>query len=300
MRIELHVTDRDDAHGSVELGRLRAVFPAMAFELVRDEGSRAITASSWLADDFDFWSFDRELDDLADRGEPVRVSANGLEATLIAEQVATRAQRLAWRCNAASHTAWFERVLHEHRALHDLGEPFVRADYDHALDTWQWTLRREPGAGAALQLAALLHEIERLVRGSGAGIVADDYRAFKDAHARAGARLADELFYRAGVPLAIAAAATALIAVHEHANDNLLLRTINDADALSFFSLNSPGYLAYFGAEQTNRKVLYTLARMSPAACRELAMMRIPRIVNDQVRRALTTRITLHETGAIT
>jgi hypothetical protein len=290
MRIELHVTDRS---GAVELGRLRAAFPAMTFERVASDGGSTITGDAWLADGFDFWAFDRALDELVTRGEPIRVSANALEATLITQQVATRAQRLALRRNAASQVPWFGRVLDEHRALHELAKPLVRADYDHALDTWQWALRREPMAGAALQLAALLHDIERLVSESDARIEheAADYQAFKDAHARAGATLAGDVLYRAGVPVAIAAAAVALIAVHEHASDNLILRTINDADALSFFSLNSPGYLAYFGAEQTNRKVLYTLARMSPAARRELAMVRLPRQVSEQVLRAIAARI---------
>jgi hypothetical protein len=288
MRLELHIPD-----GSIELARLRAMFPAMSFELVCTGAARTLPASAWRADDFDFWSFDRSLDEVAARGDSIRISARAFEAVTIAQQIATRAQRLAPRRNTASRTPWFDRVLLEHRGIHDLRKPLVRADYDHALDTWQWTLRRDPHASAALQLAALLHDIERLVTESDRRVEheAADYQAFKDAHARSGAALAKTLLARAQVPSAILAATTALIAVHERTSADAVSQAINDADGLSFFSLNSFGYLRYFGEEQTAKKIEYTLTRMSPAACRELAMLRVPRVVGDLVKRAINTRV---------
>jgi hypothetical protein len=75
--------------------------------------------------------------------------------------------------------------------------------------------------------------------------------------------------------------------VHERASDAPALRALNDADALSFFSLNSPGYLAYFGAARTAAKVAYTLARMSGPARRELAALRLPQLVRTELDRLL-------------
>jgi hypothetical protein len=247
----------------------------------------ALTNEAWLADDFDFWAFDRRVDALHTRGQPLHVIAAPDAVASLRMQLAIRTQRLAMQRNEHSSSSWFARMLVEHRALYDLQKPLVRADFDHALDTWQWTLRLDPDAPAAVQLAALLHDIERLVTEADVRIehVASDYQAFKDAHARVGAVLAAELLDRAGVPLSIATRTRELIRSHERAGSAGELANLNDADALSFFSLNSPGYLAYFGRAQTAKKVAYTVGRMSPFARRWLADLRMPVSIRDEVQR---------------
>jgi hypothetical protein len=258
-------------------------------------GVPVLTEAAWRDDGFDFWAFDRHLDELVARGEPLRVAVSAASADAVAREIRTRGQRLAPRRNAATAGAWFDRVLDEHCALHDLARPLVRADYDHALDTWQWALRLDPGAPAAVQLAALMHDIERLTSEADARVehLAADYQAFKDAHARAGARIAEAVLRRAGVDAALAAEVAALVAVHERAGD-AALATINDADALSFFSLNSPGYLAYFGPAQTASKVAYTLARMTAGARRELPALRMPRQVRAWIDAWIAAYIDAH------
>jgi Domain of unknown function (DUF4202) len=230
-------------------------------------GTGGLTATSWLADDFDFWAFDRRCDDL----ERLVVE----EA--IVDQVRLRTQRLAPQRSIAE--PWFERVHVLHRGLHDLDKPLVRADYDHALDAWQWTLRLDAEASPAVQLATLLHDVERLASEADARVEhqAADYQAFKDAHALAGAAFARRLLERAEVPRTLIDRAVALVELHERRGNDREIMLVNDADALSFFSLNSPGYLAYFGLEQTRKKVDYTLARMSPAAREWLPRLRVPR-----------------------
>ena len=66
-----------------------------------------------------------------------------------------------------------------------------------------------------------------------------------------------------------------LIAGHERRSDDPGLALLNDADALSFFSLNSPGYVDYFGPEAARRKVAWTLARLRPEARRRLDGVRL-------------------------
>jgi hypothetical protein len=282
LRLELLVTgDLGPAlDGRDDLAELDGVTVRIADQAPAD----ALTRAAWLDDGFDFWAFDRHLDDLVACGEPLRVVTPAAGAAAIAREITTRGQRLAPRRNRWTAGAWFERVLDEHRALHDLEKPLVRADLDHALDAWQWSLRLDPEAPCEIQLAVLLHDIERLTSEPCARIehLAADYQAFKDAHARAGARIARALLSCAGVPDELAGRASALIAVHERRGDGPAVRAINDADALSFFSLNSPGYLAYFGAEATTAKVAYTLARMSETARRELPALRMPRLVRAQ------------------
>ena len=61
------------------------------------------------------------------------------------------------------------------------------------------------------------------------------------------------------------------------------ISVLNDADALSFFSLNSAGYLDYFGLEQTRRKVAYTLGRLRPAARLHLVGIRLRPVVEAAI-----------------
>jgi hypothetical protein len=189
-------------------------------------------------------------------------------------------QGLAERRNAASAGPGFDAVLARHRALHDLMLPLVCADYAHALDVWQWTLRLDPEAGLAVQLAALFHDIERLASEAErrSEHLAADYQEFKDAHARVGAAWTDEILAELGIDAGVRRAAVRLVGRHERppapdesGAEAADLALLNDADALSFFSLNSPGYLHYFGPEQTRRKAAWTLARMRPAAVERLA-----------------------------
>ncbi len=260
---------------------------AIEFHAPGSDLANALTSFDWRSETFDFWHFDRRVDELVARRKPLHVISPPVDVPSLRRELVIRTQRVAGQRNACSNERWFGRVLDEHRRLHDLVKPLVRADFDHALDTWQWALRLDPHAPAAVQLAALLHDIERLTSEADVRIehLASDYQAFKDAHAAAGARFAASLFDRAGVPAGIARDACTLISVHERAGESPRLRAVNDADALSFFSFNSPGYLAYFGPEQTAKKVAYTYQRMSASARGWLDLLRIPAAIRDQVQR---------------
>lgn len=247
-------------------------------------GPPRLLVEGWDSRFFNFYELDGRLDALAEehRG-PFALSIRNAEALPgVAGEVLTRCQRWMDRRNDASRGALFDRVLAEHREAHDLSKPLVRADYNHALDTWQWALRLDPNADLAVQLAALFHDVERLATEADARIEqhAGDYQAFKDDHAARGAELAAALLAWVGVDAETRARAARLIAAHEHPPapgdpEAGALALLNDADALSFFSLNSAGYLDYFGPVQTRRKVAYTLRRLRPEARRRLAGIRL-------------------------
>jgi hypothetical protein len=250
-----------------------------------------VAAVSWCRPDTDLFVFDRLIHAVEERGSfALRLDVeNDCEAPRTALEILTRYQRLLPRLNASSRTPRFTRTLEKHRSLFDLSKPLVRADYDHAIDTWRWVLRLDPAAGAPVQLAALFHDIERLVSESDVRIEhkAHDYHAFKNAHAKAGAELTRktlaELHWN-GVTLA---RAVELVEKHERGTGDPELRLLNDADALSFFSLNSYGFLSYYGAAHTERKVAYTLRRMRPAAREEIRRMRLHPDVEQMVGNAL-------------
>ena len=245
-----------------------------------------LSIPEWESKFFNFYEMDALLDELAERtAGPFALLLVGKEDRLVgfACEVLTRCQRLTDRRNEASRSPLFDQVLARHRTMHDLSKPLVRADYNHALDTWQWMLRLQPEAGLAVQLAALFHDVERLVSEADRRIEqhAADYQAFKEEHALRGAWMAGEVLARAGVDEETRRRVGRLISEHERPPEEerdleaAEIALLNDADALSFFSLNSVGYLDYYGPEQTWRKVAYTLRRLRPAARRHLAGIRL-------------------------
>jgi Domain of unknown function (DUF4202) len=251
-----------------------------------------LDAGAWREAFRSFGAFDARVDDLvrrggatlAVRGEPGAIGRAG-------HQMLTRWQRHLDRRNAASTTAAFDRALLALRAMHDLSKPLVQADWNHALDTWQWTLRLAPYATVEVQLAALLHDVERLESEADARVehLAPSYVAFKQAHARRGAQLARSLVRACGGAASAAARVEDLVASHERPGEDEDAALLGDADGLSFFSQNSAGYADYFGPEQTRRKVAYTLGRMRPAAAARLTEIRLRADVAALVERAMTS-----------
>lgn len=225
---------------------------------------------------FDFWAFDRSLDELVSHPFTLGVMAYDTPWEAAGE-VLTRAQRCMGRRNRHTEGEPFDSVLAAHRALYDLDKPLVLADYDHALDVWQWTLRLDPNASAAVQIAALFHDVERLLTEADERIeaAASDYQAFKDAHARAGAEIVRACLGHVNIDAELERHICDLVAHHERPFDDEERRLLGDADALSFFSFNSPGFLDYFGEAHTRKKIEYSRRRLSPKARERLGLLRL-------------------------
>lgn len=263
--VELALTDGTaaslPADAMASAPRLSVEFPTV--QLRHSAAPPHVVASVWHHPDFDPWPFDVSIDELARDSFTLRVDTPAFALAAL-----TRCQRHVGRRNAHSGTPLFTRILDAHRALHDVDKPLVRADYNHALDVWQWLLRLDPDASPETQISALFHDIERLASESEARIehLAPDYQQFKDAHAHKGAEIASAVLAANGVDVQTRMRVAALVARHERPSDDPELALLNDADALSFFSLNSPGYASYFGPEQTRKKVAYTWNRMTPRA----------------------------------
>jgi hypothetical protein len=277
------------------LARLKRDFPGLSAHVENTRGARplaragattcVIDVDRWESRAWDALACDRALVPSFDAG-PVEIllAGTGLrEETAL--QVVTRYQRYL---PSRERTAFplSREVFGSFRSLHDLERPLVRADYDHALDAWTWLLRLEPNAPATAQLGILFHDVERLVTEPDRRVEqhAQDYLAFKQAHARGGAVMADEILRSIGVATGIRLRVSELIACHEQPLPGDREATLlTDADALSFFSLNSPGYLEYFGPSQTRKKVLYTLDRLSLAHQHHLRDLRLPEAVTEMI-----------------
>ncbi|QSQ20503.1 DUF4202 family protein [Pyxidicoccus parkwayensis] len=268
-----------------------AEFPTVAVApLSAGRGMRVLRldASEWCAPDFDPLSWDARVFGTAEASEELALhldGARGESLVVAALEVLTRYQCLVGRRNEVSAVPLFDRLLARHRALHDLHRPLVRADYQHALDTWQWVLRLRPHASLAVQAAALFHDVERLVSEADRRVEhhAEDYQSFEDAQAEHGAEMARQVLREVGMDVSISQRVKDLVARRERPGDEADLALLNDADALSFFSLNASGFVRYFDAEHSRRKVANTLARLRPEQRRRLGQMRLAPLVQHLV-----------------
>jgi hypothetical protein len=284
---------RDNSRLRAQTEPLRRIFPGLSVTcsgrvLPNQHTGRArshtcvvVVARRWRDSNFDPLVLDREVAGALVSGETLTLhisddgnSADACAATAL--EVVTRYQRLLPQRNLHSEGALFDRILGVHRALHDLRKPLVAADFDHAMDTWRWVLRLDPEASAAVQIAALFHDVERLLTESEARVEqhAADYRAFKMAHAAHGAALARQALAATGADEALLDRIADLIATHERPGSDPEKLLLNEADALSFFSLNACGFIAYYGLEHTQKKVVYTLDRLGARGRRELGRIR--------------------------
>lgn len=237
-----------------------------------------IDAAGWRAPAFDPFALDVDVAHALDRGvRTLSVDARGLAPAAVARtvrEVLVHYQRLLPTRNETV----LDEVLRVHRDAHDVSKPLVRADFDHARDVWQWSLRLDPRASLAVQLAALFHDIERLVSEADVRIEqrAADYEAFKAAHAKKGSAMMRELL-RGAIDSVVIERAASIVAQHDrkgHAVDPEVA-LLEDADALSFLSVNACGFLRYYGEPHTRKKLAFTLARLSPRGLRALSAIRM-------------------------
>ncbi|MBM7119268.1 DUF4202 family protein [Archangium primigenium] len=273
------------------LSPLAQEFPSLTL-LTRapEEGTGVVRldASEWRAPGFDPWDWDERVFGAAARAPGITLHLTGgsrQALTSTALEVLTRYQGLIDRRNTASQGPLFTTLLAHLRALHDLGEPLFREDFRHALDTWQWVLRLEPRADLALQVAALFHDVEHTRSELGARTAGPtrDYQCFKDAHAERSAALADGVLSRVGVAPDTREHVRWLIRHHERPEAEAALALLNEADALSFFSLEASGFARTFTRARTRREMIHTLERLRPPQRWRLARIRLA----PQVRRLL-------------
>ena len=143
----------------------------------------------------------------------------------------------------------------------------VPEDPRHADNTLQWLLKLEPAADAALQIAALGHDIDRATPDHVRREDYRDYDAFKAEHARRGSRLVRGILQNCGVESVIVEEACRLVEVHEVGGDPRS-DLLKDADSISFFDVNLPLYYMREGWKETKRRSLWGYHRLSAQARR--------------------------------
>jgi hypothetical protein len=271
-----------------------------AFAPAWSEAAIPVLAGRWVNDDTDLLALDDEvLRCLGRHGRcELRIVDDGADAERLEEaalQLAVRFQRFDASTNPASATPFFQQILASHEGMFDRRRPLVAADHDHALDTWRWVLRLEPHASLSLQLAALLHDVERLEAGDGRpDAAAADYLELKRAHAEASARLVVGVLESLSTPGPLIERTRALVADHEDARAEEPVEPaaalLANADALSFFSLGAPAYARHAGAAALTRKVVHAVWRLDVEGHSWLARLKMPRTIRALVFEALEAR----------
>jgi len=164
----------------------------------------------------------------------------------------------------------------EHEILRILSNSPVPEDYDHALNVLEWVRRLQPDSGAALQLAALGHDLERALPNRKVWRREfDTYDSFKRAHAENSAVIMRELLAKYPLDKDIVARVCYLIRYHEFGkDDDPELVVLKDADSLSFFEINLPHYFRREGERETFSRMQWGFRRLSERARRYLQSMK--------------------------
>ena len=163
----------------------------------------------------------------------------------------------------------------EERAL-DWIAPYWNAD--HLVRTRDWLLELDPGAGDALRLAALTHDMERHFPGGPVqdlSIWPDQDGEYRRAHSERSGRVVGEWLRSAGADEALVSEVERLVVAHESggAPDEDLVQA---ADSLSFLETNREVIARWFTSGRCSRERAkaqhrWMLERIKVEWARELA-----------------------------
>jgi len=150
----------------------------------------------------------------------------------------------------------------------------VTEDPLHAINTLVWLRRLDPGADAALCLAAYAHDIDRADESTKTRREDfDDYDAFKAAHARHGADIVGTILREEGLSEAFVHDCCDLICRHE-VGGTPRADLLRDADSISYFDVNLPFYFQREGWDETLRRCCWGWRRLSSRAQRQVLSIR--------------------------
>lgn len=161
-------------------------------------------------------------------------------------------------------------LLHE-KILSIIIRSGVPEDPLHARNTLEWLHELEPAPDAALQTAALGHDIERAMNERKVRREHfPDYDAFKAAHAKNSAIILRNIIRNLRMPVEFAEDVFHLVRLHETGGDPRS-DLIRDADSLSFFHVNLPLFYEREGIEKTLMRCRWGYKRLSAKARRFVA-----------------------------
>ncbi|NOZ00678.1 MAG: DUF4202 family protein [Deltaproteobacteria bacterium] len=161
----------------------------------------------------------------------------------------------------------------------------VPEDPIHSRNTLEWLLRFEPDADVALRIAAVGHDIDRAYGHSKTKRTDyDDYDAYKEAHALKSSELISTIMKKYQMSTELIDDVVSLIRSHETGGDSRsdLLR---NADSVSFFDVNLPFYYERNSVDETIRRCVWGLKRLSVEAKEVVESLDYERELGEMVTR---------------
>ncbi len=133
----------------------------------------------------------------------------------------------------------------------------VPEDPVHSKDTLKWLFKLEPDADAALQIAALGHDIERAIEQRKVKRESyKNYDDFKHAHSLNSAKILSELMEGCDTGRKLINDVTSLVRNHETGGDGRS-DILKNADSISFFHVNLHYYFKRNSIEETMKRCLW-------------------------------------------
>lgn len=172
----------------------------------------------------------------------------------------------------------------------------IDGEKEHALVVLSWVRKFEQNPSQVLQIAALFHDVDRIVTpGAGSGFKGDRkskaYGEHKKAHAQRSASYIAPLLTKEGVPQASIERITFLIVHHDDTGEEIEqyhdreLSVLVAADSLAFFTSIAPKLYEAEGEARLKDKVRFMIEKMPAFARHMLSQQILENTVFERVKR---------------
>lgn len=150
-----------------------------------------------------------------------------------------------------------------------------KKELEHGLETKKWILKLYPDSHELIQIAALAHDIERVVPDIPnmtppkiTKLEDEEYEVWKQRHGIRSAIIIEHLMKAYLFTDAEIARVKEAIAYHDDPNElaNLDLIAVRDADSVRFFDSGLPNYIEAFSVESAKIKAKFMYERCSDLA----------------------------------
>lgn len=178
----------------------------------------------------------------------------------------------------------------------------IDGEKNHALDVYGWVQKIEKNASITLQIAALFHDIDRIITpGVGAGFKGDrtskEYSKHKKAHANRSANYICPLLLKNGLSKSFIDRVRFLIQHHDDTGKEI--EFINDreldilvsADSLSFFDTIVTTLYKEEGEERLKDKVRFMIQKMPKLGKRLLESQTLGNKIFEKIKREVLSEM---------
>jgi hypothetical protein len=184
----------------------------------------------------------------------------------------------------------------------------VDGEQAHALDVLSWVERLNSNASLSLKLAALFHDVDRVVNPAmGGGFKGDRhsiaYSLHKKRHAARSAEYIIPVLQTNGFPEEVLERTRLLILHHDDSGEEVAsmndceLADIVTADSFAFFTSIAPKLLAAEGVERIMDKIAFMIDKLPDGARTALRQRRLDDDALEQLKNEALRRYSCHKRG---